>query len=91
MYRSDIINLINNDDEVLFLEIFRRAKMQLERVVTIESESCLIPNTSNETKPLKTDLEKINLSHKNSSELTRKKHLTFRKDKVHFKILLVSK
>lgn len=74
-----MLNLMKSNESVMFLEIFRKAKMQLERVITIESESSSLPFESNESKE-SSNLEKNDLIHK-SIDL-RKKHLTFKQDEV---------
>lgn len=85
MNRTDVEGLLNQDD-VLFLEIFRRAKVQM----TLESENCSIPNDNvtigyNESTSKEStfvDLSRNSLI--NSVESTKKKHLAFRKDQVGF-------
>lgn len=74
--QKDILDLINKDDS-LILEVFRQAKMQLEKVVTIESESSVC---NEETKsPVVVGLKKNKLG---SSDSTKKKLTFFSKDEV---------
>lgn len=83
MNRTDIEVLLKQDD-VLLLEIFRRAKTQM----TVECESIPIDNNASKesASPHKfVDLSRNSLTHYNSIESTKKKQLAFRKEEVSLK------